>query len=149
MQVGPTSFFRLLRSGESVLLFPGGVREVCPCRRPSKETISILTSIAGTTSNARNSFRLWRNFGYKRLFRWANIFRGQNSHPSSRHFGYKVLRFLRFPTVNGYPCYIQPRLMLTSHSQFDTSTLHQFGQWAVKASDRGVYCCRLSSSRAL
>lgn len=27
VKVGPTSYFRLLRSGESVLLFPGGVRE--------------------------------------------------------------------------------------------------------------------------
>ena len=31
--VGGRNFFRLMQNGEAVLLFPGGVREVCVCCR--------------------------------------------------------------------------------------------------------------------
>ena len=37
-QVGPSSFFRLMRAGEAVLLYPGGAREVGHRRRDAPES---------------------------------------------------------------------------------------------------------------
>ena len=64
VKVGGRNFFRLLKNGEAVLLFPGGVREVrarsaCPCSLPCTMTLSVCGTV-GSHPRVRARLTSWR-----------------------------------------------------------------------------------------
>lgn len=60
--VGGRNFFRLMQNGEAVLLFPGGVREVCVCCRSCQNPQLLSQCLLGVRQECRCSCcrGLWR-----------------------------------------------------------------------------------------